>query len=161
MSDMFGEQIITKATITRPSNTTDYTAGDVISNSTSATTLMPFNANFNAGGSGYITKIILKTNNPLFLTQIRLWLYKDSAYSVAVDNAANQITYAGKEIGYIDMPVLQAVGTACAMSEWTGTFAYSNDPATNMIYGSLEIKTGVMTPVSGQQFSVEVTLERN
>jgi hypothetical protein len=58
------------------------------------------------------------------------------------------------------MPVMQAVGTACAMSEWTGTFAY-NQVADMNIYGVLQLMTGTTTPTSGQQFSVELTCERN
>lgn len=159
---MFGEQIVTRVTISRPTETpvVTYTEGDVISNSKTATTLLEFDCNADTGGSGYITKVQLKTDNPLFLSQCRLWIFKASSYSVAADNAAMNVSFAGDEVGYIDIPVMEAVGTACAMAVWTGTYAYKG--ANNAkLYGVLQFKTGTATPVSSQQFSVELTCERN
>lgn len=156
----FGEQIVTEQEIIRPDNTTAYTERDVISNSASSTSLMAFNANYNKGGSGYITKVIVKTDNPLFLTQIRVWLTDDPTYAVAGDNSALNIDYTKPNLGYIDIPVMQAVGTACAVAQWTGTFAYKTGSKSN-IYAFLQLITGTTTPVALQKFSVQLTLEAN
>src|SRR5687768_7285843 len=51
-----GQKVTVTVEFTRPSNTTAYTAGDVVSNSTSATTPLDFaNLARVASGTGYIT----------------------------------------------------------------------------------------------------------
>lgn len=141
------------ANFTRPANTTQYSAGDVVSNSAASTTLMQFACGTLFGAE--IVKAIFKTDNPLTTGKLRLWLTNDSAHTVVGDNAAQAMAYTATEIGYIDINMM-ATGTACAIGGVTDFSIPFKPDATGKIYGWFET-TVVQTPVSGQKFSVELT----
>ena len=76
-------------TITRPSDTNIYAAGDVIEDSTSAPTNFHFsNCVRYAGGSGTIVRAVLvdSQNNLTLKGQFELWLF-DGVYAADNDNA--------------------------------------------------------------------------
>ena len=77
--------------ITRPSDTTAYTANDALSNSASSPTAGGFtftSAARASGGSGIITDlIVVSSNDPATLLQGECWIY-DSATTAVNDNAA-------------------------------------------------------------------------
>lgn len=142
-----------KASFTRPANTTAYAAGDVISNSASATTKMEFACGTLFGAN--IVSAMFKTNNPLFVGKVRLWLTNNSAYTVVADNAAQAMAYASSEIGYIDV-TMSATGTACAVGGVSNFCIPFKPDALGKIYGWFET-TVIQTPTSAQQFSAELT----
>lgn len=155
-----GEVNVTRDSFVRPNDVNTYDPNDVISDSTTATTLLEFNANIPLNGAGYVTKVQFKCDDAAFLPQLRLWLFKDPAYAVAVDNAALDITFAGDEIGHIDIPVAEAVGTNCSMAIWSGTLAYkTKQQNATKIYGVLQFKSGAGTPKALANMSVELTLD--
>lgn len=158
------------ASFTRPANTTAYTAGDVVSNSTVASTLMKFNAaaRFNGQG-GYITKVRLFTDRKANVSQYRLYLFRTSeaSVSVPVDNLPMTTIYADflNRIGYIDLPAVKddadTTNSTGAYAESSITpFAFKCAPDDDSVYGLLVDQTG-QTPASGQAFMVELVFDRD
>ena len=92
---------------TRPADTTAYTAGDAMGNSTSSALIMDFaNSARVSGGTGIITKArLVKSSNTTTNAAFRLWLFASSPTG-ANDNAAFALTYASasSRLGYIDFP---------------------------------------------------------
>lgn len=155
------EQIVTSQSFTRPANTTGYTAWDIISNSATATTKMIFPTNFECGK---ISKIILKTDNPLFTGKVRLWLVTDSAYSVVGDNVSMELPYASTaEVAYFDF-VMNNTGSGsavCGVGGSNSEVSYKLPDKSNMfIYGFLQTMVS-QTPTSGQKFTVTITMEKD
>jgi len=95
LGGVVGRSIQASVTFTRPANTTGYTAGDVVSNSASASTLMEF-TNFarSKGGSGYITAALLATDKKSIVPAFRLHLFNSASPTRAVDNVAHEELYA-------------------------------------------------------------------
>lgn len=156
--------------ITRPANTTAYTAGDVVSDSTTATTPIPLEVSGRNGGTGYIMRMRLITDQSTCTAQFRVWVYSVSNMTLAADNAAFTLLYANKanRLGSIDLPAM-ATGTgtsnsASAMVPSSTTvfapFPYQCAPTDNRLYFVLETRSG-FTPASGQKFYLEVTTDVN
>lgn len=159
------------AEFTRPADTTAYTARDVVSNSTGASTLMQFDIARVAGGSGYIAKARLITNNKAPTPRLRLWLYTISTPTVAADNAAFTLLWANRanRLGYIDFPALStedptgsdsASSIATSGTAFTIPLAFICAAGDTKLYGLLET-LDAFTPTSGQQFYVELTADCN
>jgi len=161
-----GNTVTCSTTLIRPSDTTAYSAKDCVSNSTSATTPITFtNAARIAGGTGYITKALLLSNQSTHTSNIRLWLYHASNVTVAVDNAPFTIMWANATPmeGYIDFPALTTEGTGgdSAYALCTGSpLAFNCATGDRNLYGVLETLTA-FTPASGQKFFIEITSEQN
>lgn len=164
-----GGSIVRSATeFTRPANTTAYTAGDVVSNSTSATTLIDLaNAVRANGASGYIVRVAVTADQKSITPRLRVHFYNASNPTVSVDNAAHQDKYAdvAKQLGYVDLPAM-ITGTDTTNS----TMSYSvNDTvrlpvvaggATTSLYATLET-LDAFTPASGGKFTVTVFVDTN
>lgn len=164
---MVGLMVKATASFTRPADTTAYALGDVVSNSTSATTLMTFSgAGRSNANTGYITKARLLTSQATNTASFRLWLWNANNPTVAVDNAAYVFTYAddSKLVGYIDFP-------ACSTSAGSGTgsftqitdtqrLAYVCAAADTALYGFLETRTA-FTPANAQTFQVTLHFDQN
>lgn len=156
-----GRTIRTSAVFTRPADTIAYTAGDGISNSTTAPTAteFPFAARI-AGGSGLViagklTKSSATTTNASF----RLWLYS-AAPTTPNDNAAFAINFSNRAIrlGYIDFSSMVAGGD-CAES-----FANPQQAqiafklaAGSSLYGILQAM-GAYSPASLEQFYLDLSI---
>jgi hypothetical protein len=150
---------------TRPSNTTPYTAGDVVSNSTSATTMMEFTNAVRKGGSGLVVGAIIATDEPSVTARYRLHLYRESTVTLAADNAPFIDLYAdqGKKLGSFDFAAMttpaNATGDAVSRSQ---NFALAVPVRavgeSSSLFGVLEVLDGP-TPVSGQKFQVTLYTE--
>lgn len=166
----------TNLTLTRPSNTTAYTAKDAISNSTSAPTVLTFTSIVNtAGDSGYIVKARMMTNDSTCTARFRLHLY-DTAPTAINDNDPFTLLYANanKRIGYIDFPAqfTEGTGSNASTAIWlSGTLnnASTQSPqgvvpfvtvGATSIYGLLEI-LDAYTPLSAETFYIELTADVN
>jgi hypothetical protein len=148
---------------TRPSDTTAYTAGDVISDSTTTTTMQATGnfARVNAG-SGYITRARLTTDKKSITPRIRVHVYNATGATLAADNVAWKDVYGDESItvGYFDMPAM-ITGTDTTNS----TTSYSENPSINMefvcaasnrnLYFVLEA-LDAFTPASGEKFSLRL-----
>lgn len=155
------------ASFTRPSNTTAYTAKDVVSNSTSGTTPMRFTNIARAlGKGGYITKARITTDNKSFTPRLRLWLYTVDNPSVLPDNSPYGLLWANRDtrIGYIDFDALATEDSTNSDSAATlradVRLAFTCDPASQNLWGVLETLDAA-TPASGQQFRVDLEAEQN
>jgi hypothetical protein len=160
-----GAIAIVSAELTRPANTSAYTIGDVVSDSTVASTLLTFTGAARVtGGSGYITKVRLETNQSTNVAQMRLWLYTINNPTVVADNVPMTLLYTNKanRIGYIDIPscATEMAGSDSAQAQdGTIRFAFRCGADANL-YGLLETKTA-FTPTSNQKFFVELTVDQN
>lgn len=160
---MLGDQITSRASFTRPANTTPYAGGDCVCNSTSAPALLFFGLGAQPQTRGYITNAKLaKSSEVIANAQFRLYLFK-TAITPVNDNAAFPLLFADAQslIGFIDFePTTEGAGSDCALDVLTNiNLRFENDPSAKIIYGVLVAK-GAYTPVSGEQFIVELTAER-
>lgn len=157
---------------TRPADTTAYAAGDAIGATVSDTGTTPLRSlavGRVEGGSGYLTKFRLVTDQVACVAVVRVHFYSVAAPAGAIpgDNVLMTLLYLNKaqRIGQIDMPPL-ATSTVAGAS----TAAEARDFATRMqfkcavadqnIYYRLETLT-VFTPASGQKFYLEVASEED
>ena len=153
----------------RPSNTTAYSTNTVVSNSTTAATVITFsNMAKVANGSGLITKAKLTTNQSANVGTFKLFLYNVSPTMIN-DAAAFTLLYAdrSKRIGSIVFNALSTEGSGsdCASNLLTPgngnlplEFSCVNGDVN--LYGILETVSG-FTPTSGQLLSIELTVEQN
>jgi hypothetical protein len=154
--------------LTRPADTTAYAANDIVSDSTSAPTLLAF-ANLARvnGGSGYIVRAILRTNRATDTARFRLHLFNTNAGIAAplTDNAAYETRYADRALraGII---TFDALATGGGSSDSAGvTMDALRLPVvfaagSRTLYGLLQT-LDAFTPVSGQKFWVEPVLDGN
>lgn len=110
------------ATITRPSDTTTYAAGDEVSNSTSAPTIQSFTVGARLGGSGTIKGVqMVSSAVPTLAGSFELWLF-NATNTPQNDNAA---------FGPSDAEALTVVAVI--------PLSYSYDTANNRFYTTQDI----------------------
>ena len=160
-----GRTVQVATTIIRPADTTPYSISDVVSNSTSAPTILTFTDLARiTNGSGYITNARILINNVLNVgVSFRLHLYR-SPVSMINDNAPFTLLYtnSASRLGSIDFSSTVTEGTGSDSVRASNTdirLAYANTTNAN-IFGILETLTA-FTPTSGQQFTVTLTAEQN
>ena len=142
-------------TITRPADTTAYTSGDLIANSTTAGSVTPFTF-FIPYGRGLLVNraAVYRSATSVTNASFRVHLYKDSPTVANGDNGAISSTRSGYQ-GFIDV-----VGTAPAFSDAAAAFGiYVNNALAapmliltdvdQLIYGLLEAR-GAYTPSSAE-----------
>lgn len=154
--------------LTRPANTDAYAAKDVVSDSTSAPTVLTF-ANFARvnQGSGIIVRARLMTDQKTCTAGFRLHLFHTAPTAIN-DNSPYLLLYANaaNRIGMIDFPAMTSEdstnSTAAATmrpssdgSYGTPNLWYQAAAASRAIYGVLET-TSAFTPASGQKFFIEL-----
>lgn len=84
-------QVTATTTVTRPADTTAYTAGDAIANSTSAPVAGTLTGMARgSGGSGVLTDLIIMSNDTAALAG-EIWIY-DSSVTATNDNAALSVS---------------------------------------------------------------------
>lgn len=154
------------AGFTRPADTTQYTAADVVSNSTSATSLLVFsNCVRELGGTGLLYSAFMfastdAATNPNF----DLLLFDNPGLTVAADNAAGTIT---------DTEVLGLVaaitfdGTAAVNVHTAGANliiqatnigqAFKCAPNSTTLYGVV-VDRGGYTPASAEVFNFKLAI---
>jgi hypothetical protein len=149
-------------TITRPSNTTAYTAGDVVGDTGgSAIITLP-----NIGPSGgyvlfqSVRLFIGNTSVPAGMGAFRLHLYTASPTAIA-DNAAFDLVSGevANYAGYIDLPTPQDFGsTLFTQADYPGTLVKLASASTSL-FAELETR-GAYTPASATLYDLRVmTLE--
>ncbi len=150
--------------ITRPANTTSYTALDAIASSSTAPTNLIFTSITRSGGlSGYITSAIIVTDQNSCTSRFRLHVFTSTVTAIN-DNAAYTYSYANNSI---------RVGTitfdACSTEGSGSTAAYSVNttirlpfkiPSGSSLYGLLETVDS-FTPASGQKFFIQLNIDSN
>lgn len=158
------------AELIRPSDPNAYVALDALSDSTSTPTVVLAFANAMrvTGGTAYLVKARLMTDQKTCTARFRLHLYR-SAPTAINDNSPFTILYANNaiRIGSITFPAL----TTEDPTNSTAAYAIcvpgdgSNLPleassVTTTVYGLLETLDG-FTPASGQKFYVGLSFDQN
>lgn len=149
-----------EATLTRPADTTAYTAGDVIGGASAIATFADIGA---SGGHVLITRASLLIDNgtvPSGMSTMRLHLFDSSPTAIA-DNAAFDIPSGDrtKYLGYIDIGTPVDMGSTC----WIETSGDSTTvpkqvklaSSSTSLYGLLETR-GAYTPTSGSAYRVRL-----
>lgn len=160
------------ATFTRPSNTTQYAVGDVLTAGTAAA--MTFtNVVGGANGNGEIVKsVLVDSANQATLGDFELWLFH-TAPTMDNDNAAFTPTDAEmlNLVGIIDFPAtVAAVGDATSGAG--GNVVYLGVPLSGLktepigtkigsrtLYGVL-VARSTYTPVSAEEFTITLWTTR-
>ena len=164
-----GRIIVAAQPLVRPANTTPYVAGQVVSNSTSATTPIAFPVARAGGGSGYIVKarlVIQGTPATFNALTFWLWLYTLSTVTVAVDGAGMTSLWTNRASKVDVIPFYATAYEAGSGSD--SVYSIRDDlripfvcaGADTNLYGVLETKTG-FTPTSAQNFFIELTSDQN
>ena len=152
--------------ITRPSNTTPYSAGDTIAaNSASAATQYIVVGRLNGLG-GKITQVDVMTDNRAWTAGIKVVLYDDEPTAFTADNAAFPgRAYADKAgvIGIASVTALAAdadVAGAMAVGSIACDLNFQCAAASKNIYFQL-FTAGTPTPASAQKFTIVLHITQN
>ena len=157
-----GRAYRTTATITRPSNTTAYTAGDVVGD-TGGSAILTLTSVGPTAGFVIIQSISLVFSDsvvPSGMGAFRVHLYSASPTAIA-DNAAFDLVSGERAnyMGYIDLPTPQDFGsTLYTQADYPGRLVKLAAASTSLF---AEIETrGAYTPVSASTVTLRVnTLE--
>lgn len=157
-----GRSYRSSATITRPSDTTAYTAKDVIGD-TGGSAVWQFT---NAGSSGgyvlvqSVELLVHATSVPSGMAAFRLHLYSESPTAIA-DNAAFDLVSGDRAIylGFVDISTPEDMGsTLYNQSDYPGRLLKLATGSTSL-YAQLETK-GAFTPGSATVYELRIkTLE--
>lgn len=156
---------IVRAEVTRPANTTLYTALDAIADSASAPTIITFSgAAEKAGRGGKIIGAHIGTDQTANVEVFKLHLFNTAPTPINDNAAMTAPLYADIDIyiGSITFPAAadeNATGAAFAQSTTPG-LNFITDAAANDIYGMLEGTLG-FTPASGQKFYMTLFIEQD
>jgi hypothetical protein len=168
MNDLFrGKNIKSlSAEFTRPADTTAYATNDVVSNNTSATTMLAFPILRDSGTSAYLMAARISTNKKSITPRIRVHLFSDNSATVSADNAPYKTLYAdtAKRIGYFDLPSMftSADTTNSDMSgaaDQTLRVPLVAGATAGTIYAVLET-LDAFTPDSGQKFTLTLLVDQ-
>lgn len=159
LGEIGGRGVAVSASFTRPANTTAYAAGYVVSNSTSATTLMSFSiARVNAG-TGYITGARLVADQKSITPRFRVHLFNANP-TVSADGALNKELYAdeSKVIGVFDLPAMTTPGdttnsTLSRAYDYTIRIPFKCASGSTTVFAYLET-LDAFTPASGGNFTL-------
>lgn len=163
-----GALVSVSATFTRPADTTAYTANDVVSNDTSATTLMAFSgaARVN-GGSGYIVGIRVLTNKKSITPRFRVHIANATSITVSADNAAAQLKYADitKRVASYDLAAMSTAADTTnsdqsGAADYTMRLPFVAAAGSTSLYVWLET-LDAFTPASGESFTVVLLIDQN
>ena len=169
----FDTRIITQS-LARPANTTQYAAGEVISEVTS-NNHFTFPDMANPGAlSGQIDRAIITSSadgSGVLLPDLELWLFDTDIAEVA-DNAAFAVTDAEMLtlVGVIDFPVANwkvglSGGNSCCEGDRAGgnplPMIYKCKTVSDFsLFGQL-VTRNAYTPISGEVFSVRLLITRD
>lgn len=154
---------------TRPADTNAYAAKDAISESTSAGTVWTFTSIARAaGGSGYIVKANLQTDQTTNTESFRLHLFNAAPTAINDNVACSAPLYANASsyVGTIDFPAARVEGTGATAAYANATTNTSGcllplafvTAADANLYALLETPTG-FTPASAQKITITLSAE--
>ena len=150
------------ATITRPANTTAYTAGDVVGD-TGGSAIITLASAGPSGGFALVQSISLVFSDsvvPAGMGAFRVHLYSVSPTAIA-DNAAFDLVSGERDtyMGFIDLPTPQDFGsTVYTQTDYIGRLV-KLAAASSSLFAEIETR-GAYTPVSASTVSLRInTLE--
>jgi hypothetical protein len=157
-----GKAFRSVATITRPSNTTAYTAGDVVGD-TGGSAIISLTSVGPSGGFILVQSISLVFSDstvPSGMGAFRIHMYSASPTAIA-DNAAFDLVSGDRDayMGYIDLPAPLDLGsTIYTQTDYSGRLI-KLAAASTTLFAEIETR-GAYTPVSASTVSVRInTLE--
>ena len=155
-----GKAYRTTATITRPSNTTAYTAGDVVGD-TGGSAIISLTAAGPTAGFVIIQSISLVFSDstvPSGMGAFRVHMYSASPTAIA-DNAAFDLVSGDRDtyMGYVDLPAPQDLGSSIyTQTDYPGRLIKLAAASTTLF---VELETrGAYTPVSASTVAIRVNL---
>jgi hypothetical protein len=166
VGEVGGRGVSVAVEFVRPADTNAYAVNDVVSDSTSATTVQAL-ANFARvnGGTGYVTGARLTTDKKSVTARFRVHLFNASNPTVAADNVAMKRLYAdeSKYLGSFDLPAMSTPAdttnsTDSVAADLTIRVPFVAGGATRSIYYVLET-LDAFTPASGQKFTLRLNGE--
>lgn len=149
--------VVTAPTMTRPANTTQYSTGDLVANSTTAGSVVPLEFDV-GGGSGMVRKIRIRTNRTSGGTTsavFRVYLFRTAPTVAGGDNAAFNPANAANFIDAMDVVVNEQFsdGAANSSNGAAGEINYSLPSGSTKLFGLVRAGAGY-TPASAEQISV-------
>jgi hypothetical protein len=147
-------------TITRPSNTTAYTAGDVVGDTGGSAIISLANAGPSAGFvlAQSISLVFSDSVVPAGMGAFRVHFYNASPTAIA-DNAAFDLVSGDRALymGYVDLPAPQDLGSSLyTQTDYSGRLLKLGTASTTLF---AEIETrGAYTPVSASTVTLRVNL---
>lgn len=158
-----GLQVITTASFTRPADTIGYAAQDVVSNSTSAPTLLTFAGAGRANGGSGLVLSARHLKSSTTLASYRLHLYRVAPTAIN-DNAQFTLLYANRanRVGFIDFSHATG-GSGSDSTSALSTFVnlpFVCDAASVSLFGIL-VASAAYTPTSGEQHFIELAIAQN
>lgn len=168
IGEVSGSLARVSAEFTRPNDTSPYGAGDTVSNSTGATTLVTFtNAIRVNGGSGYVVRASVVTNKKSITPRIRVHLFNASNPTVSPDNEAYRELYAdqGKRLGFFDLPAMSTAQdtTNSDMSRTSDNalrHAVVAADGSKDLYATIET-LDAFTPSALEKFTITLFIDQN
>lgn len=153
-----GKAYRTTVSITRPSNTTAYTAGDVVGD-TGGSAILTFTGAGPSGGFIILQSVSLVFSDsvvPSGMGAFRLHLYSATPTAIA-DNAAFDLVSGERAnyMGYVDLPAPQDLGSSLyTQIDYPGRLVKLAAASTSL-FAELETR-GAYTPVSASTISVRI-----
>jgi len=167
--NIIGQHVVVTVQKTRPADTTAYSAGDVVSESTSAGTTWTFPAVVHTnGGGGRITRAAVVDDDTGHSNQLSLLLFTVTPTSALDDNGANTGPLDADSdnfIGSIDFDAMKDFGTGqsfatASVGNSKLPLAFKCEEGDKAIYGIL-IAVDALTPTSAEKFRVILHIEQD
>lgn len=155
-----GKAYRTTFTITRPSNTTAYTAGDVVGD-INGSAIISFTAAGPVGGFVIIQSVSLIFSDnvvPAGMSGFRVHLYSTSPTAIA-DNAVFDLSSGERAsyMGYVDLSAPQDLGSSLyTQMDYSGRLV-KLAAASNTIFAEIETR-GAYTPVSASTLTLRMNI---
>lgn len=165
MGQVGGDTYVATGTLTRTADTNSYAAGDIVTNSVTASAATTIaNAARISAGSGLIVPggRIVKSGTVQALSGFRLWLYISTPASIPNDNAAFTITAANNaaRLGYIDF-IAQRSGTDCWEFYATDKVIPFKLASGTSLLALLETLGAITTPESAGTYTIYLPIIRD
>lgn len=150
-------------TFTRPADTTAYTIGDLVANSTTAGSVVPLKFNIGPGGFRIQGARVGKSDSTITLATFSLHLHESIPTLVNGDNGALSTNRANKA-GILAFPIMVAFSTQGQANLNLGDTGFLSNLAgytsTGILYGLLSAQAAY-TPVSAEVFDVTLIIEKH
>ena len=169
MAQFDAEGDVVETSYTRPSNTTQYTANDAMSDSTSAPSCLTFsNCARRPGGSGFVLgATAISSANQSTLPQLTLYIF-DTSVTATNDNAEFNLsdTDAVNLLGSFQFTGFEALDETSgangnakdeARPKNDGAFAFRCGTTVRHLYGLVKVENAY-TPVSGEKVTFRLHL---
>lgn len=171
ITPVVGFAALPSSTFTRPADTTAYSAGDLIANSTTNTSVTPLSwtAARVAAGSFLINRVRLRmsgTTIPSSGVSFRVYLFNSAPTVANGDNGALSITGSANCIGWADITLAARADSGTQTPFADGCFGFGDTTSLvtlasgQTIWGLIEARAGY-TPASGSTWAVSLEIAQN